>query len=73
MRYTKKDDSKISFNGYDTIAQSVSGTSKKTYATILGGTELKMTPNSSFNLGLGTKISGDEKYYNINAGFKVKF
>lgn len=69
----KKDDSKISFNGYETIAQSISNNKKKTYTTLLGGTELKMTPNSSFNLGLGTKIGKDEKYYNVNAGFKVKF
>lgn len=62
----------VKYAGSDVIAQNTSN-SKKTYFNITGGTELKVTQNSSFNLGLGTKIANDEKYHNINAGFKVRF
>lgn len=68
----KKNKTQVRFNSADLGTSEISSP-KKTYATIMSGAELSMGQNASFNLGLGAKVSGNDKFYSLNAGVKVKF
>lgn len=70
---SKSDNNMVKFSGYETAFSAKTNNKKQTYATLYGGTELKISDTFLFNLNLGTKMSKDEKYYNVNAGFKFTF